>query len=31
MLTTVQDIVKTNGAAGLWRGTLPTIVRCVYK
>ncbi|KAI7855127.1 mitochondrial carrier domain-containing protein [Circinella umbellata] len=29
MLTTVQDIVKTNGAAGLWRGTLPTIVRNV--
>ena len=29
MLTTIQDIVKANGAAGLWRGTLPTIVRCV--
>ncbi|KAI8150077.1 mitochondrial carrier domain-containing protein [Fennellomyces sp. T-0311] len=29
MLTTIKDIVKTNGASGLWRGTVPTIVRNV--
>ncbi|KAJ8659622.1 hypothetical protein O0I10_004601 [Lichtheimia ornata] len=26
---TVRDIIKTNGVGGLWRGTLPTIVRNV--
>lgn len=26
---TVRDIIKTNGVGGLWRGTLPTIVRYV--
>ncbi|KAI9245339.1 mitochondrial carrier domain-containing protein [Phascolomyces articulosus] len=29
MLTTIQDIIKTSGPVGLWRGTLPTIVRNV--
>lgn len=25
--TTVKDIVNSNGYSGLWRGTVPTIMR----